>query len=109
MLDQLIATVSQKTGMAPDKAKQAVESVVTQLKAKLPAPVSAHIDELMAGNYTGTLADVEAKFKSHFGGSTSMADVSAKAKESMADASAKAKDALSGVQDKLNSMLHKSP
>jgi multidrug efflux pump subunit AcrB len=98
MLDQLIATVSQKTGMPPDKAQQAVESVVTQIKAKLPAPISAHIDELMAGNYTGTLADVEAKFKAHFGGSTSMADVGSKAK-----------DALSSVQDKLNSMLHKSP
>ena len=98
MMDQLIATVSQKTGLSPDKAKQAVDSVVTQIKAKLPAPVSAHINELMAGNYQGTLADVEAKFKAHFGGSTSMANVSTKAK-----------DALSSVQDKINSMLHKSP
>jgi hypothetical protein len=98
MMDQLIATVSQKTGLSPDKAKQAVDSVVSQIKAKLPAPVSAHIDELMAGNYQGTLADVEAKFKAHFGGSTSMADVGTKAK-----------DALSSVQDKINSMLHKSP
>jgi BMFP domain-containing protein YqiC len=109
MLDQMIANVAQKTGLPPDKAKAAVESVVSQIKAKLPAPVSAHIDELMAGNYQGTLADVEAKFKAHFGGSTSMADVSAKAKESMADVGSKAKDALSSVQDKLNSMLHKSP
>jgi len=98
MLDQLIATVSQKTGMPPDKAKQAVDSVVTQIKAKLPAPVSAHIDELMAGNYKGTVADVEAKFKAMFAGANTPADLGAKAK-----------DALSSVQDKLNSMLHKNP
>src|SRR5580704_2548765 len=98
MLDQLIASVSQKTGMSADKAHQAVDSVVSQIKAKLPAPVAAHIDELLAGNYTGTLADVEAKFKAQFAGTHSMADVSAKAK-----------DAISNVQDKLSSMLHKSP
>jgi hypothetical protein len=97
MLDQLIASVSQRTGLSPDKAHQAVDSVVSQIKAKMPAPVAAHIDELMSGNYQGTIADVEAKFKAHFGGATP------------ADISSKIKDGLSGVQDKLNSMLHKNP
>jgi hypothetical protein len=98
MLDQLVATVSQKTGITPDKARQAVDSVVSQIKAKLPAPVSAHIDEMMAGNYQGTVADVEAKFKAMFAGAHTPADIGTKAK-----------DALSSVQDKLNSMLHKTP
>jgi hypothetical protein len=97
MLDQLIATVSQKTGLPPDKAHQAVDSVVTQLKAKLPAPVAAHIDELLVGNYQGSLADVEAKLKAEFSSTTP------------ADLGSKIKDGLSGVQDKLNSMLHKNP
>ena len=44
------------------------------------------------------LADAEAKLKAQFGGSASMADMSSKIK-----------DGLSGVQDKLNSMLHKNP
>jgi hypothetical protein len=97
MLDQLIAAVSQKTGMSTDQAHKAVDTVVTQLKAKLPAPVGSHIDELLAGKYDGTIADVEAKFKAHFGASTPD------------DLSSKIKDGLSGVQDKLNSMLHKNP
>jgi hypothetical protein len=66
MLDQLIATVSAKTGLSPDKAHAAVDAVVSQLKSKLPAPVASHIDEVLAGNFQGSIADAEAKLKEQF-------------------------------------------
>jgi hypothetical protein len=50
MLDQLVAVVSQKTGMPPDKAQAAVEAVISQLKTHLPAPIAGHIDGLLAGS-----------------------------------------------------------
>jgi hypothetical protein len=59
MLDQVVAEVSQKTGLAPDKAREAVDVVVQGVKSKLPPPIAAHIDEVMAGNYSGTIHDVE--------------------------------------------------
>ncbi len=68
MLDDLIQKVQARTGITPEKAHQAVDTVVTQIKSRLPAPVSAHIDEMLSGNFQGTIADVEQKFKQHFGG-----------------------------------------
>jgi hypothetical protein len=64
MMDQLVATVSQRAGISADKAKQAVDAVIAQLKAHLPATVSSHIDQLLAGNYQNSLADVEQSVKS---------------------------------------------
>jgi hypothetical protein len=59
VLDQVVAAVAQRTGLAPDKAREAVDVVVTGVKSKLPAPIAAHIDQVLAGNYSGTIADVE--------------------------------------------------
>lgn len=67
MLDQLVANVSQKTGIPTDKAQQAVTEVVNTLKAHLPGPVASHIDQLLAGNYQSTLADVEQAVKGKLG------------------------------------------
>jgi hypothetical protein len=49
MIDQIVAELSQRTGMPPDKARTAVESVVSQLKAHLPPMMANHIDGLLAG------------------------------------------------------------
>jgi hypothetical protein len=59
VLDQVVAAVAQRTGLAPDKAREAVDVVVTGVKSKLPAPIAAHIDQVLAGNYSGTIGDVE--------------------------------------------------
>jgi hypothetical protein len=66
MLDELIATVSQRTGLSADKAREVVDTVVAQLKAHLPAPVATHVDEMLAGNFTGTVADAEHSLRQRF-------------------------------------------
>ena len=77
MLDQLVATVSQKTGMPPDKARAAVDAVISQLKTHLPAPLAAHIDGLLAGTTPsaanpsaagGLLDNLESRAKDMLGG-----------------------------------------
>ncbi len=49
-MDELINQVAQKTGLPPDKAKVAVDTVLNYLKQKLPAPVASQIDAVMSGN-----------------------------------------------------------
>jgi hypothetical protein len=49
-VDDLIATVSQKTGIDADKAKTAVETVVNFLKEKLPGPVGGQIEQALSGS-----------------------------------------------------------
>jgi hypothetical protein len=76
MLDQLIAAVSQRTGMPPDKARAAVDAVISQLKAHLPSPIANHIDGLLAGTTPsanpaaagGFVGDMESRAKDMLGG-----------------------------------------
>lgn len=49
MKDELIKLVAQKTGLSEDIAKVAVETVLTFLKQKLPAPIAAQVDAVMSG------------------------------------------------------------
>jgi hypothetical protein len=48
-MQEIIKLVSDKTGLPADTAKIAVETVVSFLKAKLPAPIAAQLDGLLAG------------------------------------------------------------
>lgn len=74
MIDQIVAQVSQRTGLPADKARAAVESVVTQLKTHLPPMMANHIDGLLAGNIPsaaslqGTLGSIEERVKEGLGG-----------------------------------------
>ena len=52
-MDELIKLVSQKTGIPPAQAKQAVEVVINFLKEKLPAPIAGQIDGFLSGNASG--------------------------------------------------------
>lgn len=52
-MDELINKVAAKIGVSPDKAKQAVETVVSYLKSKLPGPVAAQIDGVLSGGASG--------------------------------------------------------
>jgi hypothetical protein len=99
MLDQLIAAVSQKTGIPTDKAHMAVDTVVTQLKAHLPAPIAAHVDDVLAGNVQGTLADVEAKLKTQLS-NTNLADV----KQQLSSA----QNTIGQVKDEIGKFFHKA-
>lgn len=74
MIDELIANVSQRTGITPEKARAAVEVVVAQLKTHLPAPIASHIDGLLAGGSAnptdgaGLLGGLESRAKDMLGG-----------------------------------------
>lgn len=48
-MDELIKLVSQKTGLPPDKAKVAVETVINFVKAKLPPGIAGQVDAILAG------------------------------------------------------------
>lgn len=48
-MDELIKTVSQKTGLPEATAKQAAEAVLAFLKDKLPAPIASQIDGVLGG------------------------------------------------------------
>ena len=48
-MQEIIKLVSQKTGLPEAQAKLAVETVVTFIKAKLPAPLAAQLDGVIAG------------------------------------------------------------
>jgi hypothetical protein len=48
-MNELINLVTQKTGIPPDKARTAVQTVIGYLKDKLPAPIAAQLDGLVGG------------------------------------------------------------
>jgi hypothetical protein len=48
-MDELIAQVSQRTGLPPEQAKLAAQAVIDFLKTRLPAPVASHLDQFVGG------------------------------------------------------------
>lgn len=48
-MDELIKTVSQKTGLPQEQAKMAADAVLAFLKEKLPAPIASQIDGVLSG------------------------------------------------------------
>ena len=49
MMDELINRVTAKTGLSPDQAQAAVNTVLGFLKEKLPAPLASGLDSLVGG------------------------------------------------------------
>lgn len=48
-MEELINLVTQKTGLAPDKARAAVDTVLGFLKTRLPAPLASQLDGVLSG------------------------------------------------------------
>jgi hypothetical protein len=48
-MDELIKLVASKTGLPPEAAKLAVDTVLQFVKARLPAPLASQIDAVIAG------------------------------------------------------------
>jgi len=48
-MDELIKLVAKKAGIPEAQAKTAVNTVITFLKERLPAPIAAQIDAILAG------------------------------------------------------------
>jgi hypothetical protein len=54
-MDELVKLVSQKTGLSEEMSKVAVTTMLDYLKQRLPAPLAAQIDNVMAGSQLGDL------------------------------------------------------
>lgn len=48
-MKEIIALVTQKTGISEQQAQQAVDTVLGYLKQKLPGPLASQLDSLIAG------------------------------------------------------------
>ncbi|MCB0164686.1 MAG: hypothetical protein KDI79_10685 [Anaerolineae bacterium] len=58
-MDELVKLVSVKTGLSEEMSKVAVETVISHLKDKLPAPVAAQVDAAIGGEgATGGIASM---------------------------------------------------
>jgi uncharacterized protein (DUF2267 family) len=52
-MEELIKQVAQRTGLAPDKARTAVETVLNFAKTRLPAPIATQLESALAGGGSG--------------------------------------------------------
>lgn len=55
-MDEIVKTVSQKTGLSEEMAKTAVEAVLDYLKSRLPAPIAGQVDSVVRGEGGGGMA-----------------------------------------------------
>jgi hypothetical protein len=55
-MDELVKTVSTKTGLPEDQARAAAQAVLDYLKGKLPGPVAGQIDSVLKGG--GSMGDM---------------------------------------------------
>jgi uncharacterized protein (DUF2267 family) len=55
-MQELINQVAQRAGLAPDKAKTAVETVLEFAKSRLPAPIATQLESALTGGGAGDLA-----------------------------------------------------
>ena len=49
-MEELINIVVEKTGLPEEQAKRAVDAVLDFVKDKLPEPIAAEVDSLIAGD-----------------------------------------------------------
>jgi len=66
-MQELINQVAQRTGLSPDKAKIAVETVLNFAKTKLPAPIAAQLESALTGGGAGDLAGAAKGMAGSFG------------------------------------------
>ena len=52
-MDELIKRVGEKAGLPPDRARAAVDAVLSFLKEKLPGPIGSHLDGVLGGGGGG--------------------------------------------------------
>lgn len=56
-MDELIKTLSEKTGLPEDKARMAADTVVNFIKSKLPSSVAGQVDGALSGQGSSGIAD----------------------------------------------------
>lgn len=55
-MDQLIAQITERTGLSDAQAREVVQLVMGYVKDKLPAPIASQVDGLMGGQGSGDAA-----------------------------------------------------
>lgn len=50
MIDELVNTITQKTGLSPEQARSAADTVLEFVKGRIGEPLASQLDSLMAGN-----------------------------------------------------------
>lgn len=66
-MEELIKLVSEKTGITPDQAKSAIETIAGFLKDKLPGGFGEQITNFLEGKEPGGLAGMAASLKDKLG------------------------------------------
>jgi hypothetical protein len=80
MMNDLIAVVSQKTGLSPDQAETAVEAVIGMLKQRLPAPVAGVLSSMVHGGQSSAAAAGSAE-SAGSGGDSALAGLEGEAEQ----------------------------
>lgn len=61
-MEELVKQVATRTGISEDQARSAVNTVLSFLKDKLPAPIASQIDNVVSGGGEGGgLGDIASK------------------------------------------------
>jgi uncharacterized protein (DUF2267 family) len=76
-MDQLVKTISKKTGISEDQARTAVQEVISYVKTKLPPQYASYVDAFLSGsgnmnmptNLPSNLGDLENEVGQFFGSS----------------------------------------
>lgn len=67
-MDDLVKMVVEKAGISNPKAKIAVDTIITYLKAKLPGSMSAQVDAYLTGEKTSESDEMMSNLKDTLGG-----------------------------------------
>ena len=53
MMDQLVAQISQRTGLSPETSQEVVNVVLSHLKERLPEPIANGLNSFLTGAPSG--------------------------------------------------------
>jgi hypothetical protein len=67
-MDQLVNMVVQRTGISPDQARGAVETVLGFLKDKLPEPIASQLEGFVGGQNSGDMSGLMGQAQQMMGG-----------------------------------------
>lgn len=67
-MEQLVAQIAQRLGVSNEQAMEAVTMVVSYVKDKLPPPVAAQVDGVLAGQDLNALGDQAQQVLGSLGG-----------------------------------------
>jgi hypothetical protein len=66
-MEQLIKEITERTGISQEQAKQAVETVLTFLKGKLPAALGSQLDTVLSGDLSSIASQAQDALGGLFG------------------------------------------